>query len=336
MHGDRINFKDAVSPIQEICDALDNMGSDFMSHTIMAMAHAFPEYHRKCYSVADMIISEIMRAIDFEYQEECQFDCVECMSGKGELRKAVVQRGLRAVGLDKKYACQEQDMTTQEGFRTFLLALRRLRRHGLWWMAPECTTWIWIGRFQTGRHKNIEGYDHVPAVQDANIVRDRVCLLALICYWSCRDFIAEQPNSTVIHVSTPFLHMMQMTRANSICTEHGAFSEHVDGFCRIDSSRKPLKLMGTAPWMLQLTRTCRTRRTYGTLYTQRVDQSTGKRRVDGKKKELEESEHYSVEFGKEVARCLATHLIEMDLKAFERLNHAVIDESSVTVCGSSV
>ena len=38
MHGDRINFKDAVSPIQDICDALDNMGSYFMSHMIMAMA----------------------------------------------------------------------------------------------------------------------------------------------------------------------------------------------------------------------------------------------------------------------------------------------------------
>ena len=58
--------------------------------------------------------------------------------------------------------------------------------------------------------------------------------------------------------------------------------------------------------------------------TQTADQTTGKRTVNGKKKELEESEHYSHEFGMEVARLLSAHLSPMDLKAFERLNHASI------------
>ena len=68
---------------------------------------------------------------------------------------AAVSRGLRLLGyygatFDLRI-CSFHDFLVPAGFLATLRACMRLRRRGLAWFAPPCSTWVWIARNHTKR-----------------------------------------------------------------------------------------------------------------------------------------------------------------------------------------
>ena len=141
----------------------------------------------------------------------------------------------------------------------------------------------------------------------------------MVAYWSSREFIIEQPFSTLIHLTLPFSAMLRMTGASSIATDHGLFAHDPT-----QRTQKKLKLMGTPRWLTTLTvptpsvnsSVSRRRWAFGackkTLYTTKVDRATGQKKTYGKKRDLKLSEHYSAEFSEAIARAFAATVATAD------------------------
>ena len=222
------------------------------------------------------------------------FDCVEGMSGKGALTLAFRRRGLRAVGLDRKYSIG-QDILTPSGFRLVLPAVRRIRRGGLLWLGVECKSWTWIGRSQTGRSAhNPLGNDANSVVNQGNRVKDRVCILMLLAHLNGLRFVIEQPMSSILNVAPPMNMVLDKVEARTVTTQLGAFG---------GSSQKPLKLMGTATWLRDTKKVVKSTICKEKLATRRGSKVTG--RMDA----LQESEHYPEELAAFIADLHASSLL---------------------------
>ena len=72
---------------------------------------------------------------------------------------------------------------------------------------PPCSTWVWVGRYQTGRNKHEPlGYENKAFVQRANQQASRVALLIVIAALLHNGvFIATQPGSSLIDCHPPWL-----------------------------------------------------------------------------------------------------------------------------------
>ena len=170
----KLKFTNFNDPTHEILAAISLMPEAWHVNIKHVLWSAFPAYKQQRYSIVDIVVAEILK--HFETMAErrwAKINCPEFMSGKSKLRKSMLRYNLVAVGLDRKYT-PYHDMTTDAGRRTSLVGLRRLG--GLAWMAPECTTWVWIGRMQTGRHNDIEG-NYSRSVVEANTVRDFIVFM---------------------------------------------------------------------------------------------------------------------------------------------------------------
>ena len=58
------------------------------------------------------------------------------------------------VALDRRYD-PILDIATDEGFKVFRVAQRRLMPHCLAWWGIECKTWVWMCRATYGRTKDV-------------------------------------------------------------------------------------------------------------------------------------------------------------------------------------
>lgn len=71
-------------------------------------------------------------------------------AGKARITRWAEAAGIRAIAIDRAYAAH-LDATSDEGLATVLLALFRVERGGLAFMAPQCSTWVQMSRGSTGR-----------------------------------------------------------------------------------------------------------------------------------------------------------------------------------------
>eukprot|EP00959_Pyramimonas_sp_CCMP1952_P273026 5707064-Pyramimonas_sp.AAC.2 len=94
------------------------------------------------------------------------------------------------------------DMCNTDGFCRALTYVLGLRPQGLIWAAPPCSSWVWIGRYQTGRSQSRPlGDESVDFVKKANVSTSRICLLIAlgIAMRGC-IFMAEQPASSIFEL----------------------------------------------------------------------------------------------------------------------------------------
>ena len=115
---------------------------------------------------------------------------------------AAVSRGLRLLGyygatFDLRI-CSFHDFLVPAGFLATLRACMRLRRRGLAWFAPPCSTWVWMSRSSTGRAERVTGNPENENVQAQNmLVRRLLHLLTMLIKRGCY-FVIEQPGSSVM------------------------------------------------------------------------------------------------------------------------------------------
>lgn len=94
------------------------------------------------------------------------------------------------------------DINSTPGFLRALTYVLHLGPQGLLWAAPPCSTWVWIGRSQTGRtRRDPLGDKSKTFVDKANQQVSRVVLLILVAMLLHNAvWIAEQPASSIMEL----------------------------------------------------------------------------------------------------------------------------------------
>ncbi len=230
------------------------------------------------------------------------WDFMEFCSGTARITQWFLHHGACGCAFDKLYG-DHMDATTLAGLGMAVVLLLRIKLGGLCFMAPECSTWVWIGRRQTGRSKdNVLGNSSLK-VQEGNRLNQATALLCNIAGLRGVKFIVEQPLSSLFFSTQWMKSAMQYTRAVRITTSLGGFGHAL---------MKPTVLVGTVAWLPQLHRSQKRKSCPGkkggaekgrakkggakaAAYTVYVSQK-GRRCVTGNVNELKKSAHYPVDF----------------------------------------
>ena len=85
----------------------------------------------------------------------------------GRLSEAFKNIGLLAFSLEQKNS-PKQDMLSQPGIQMFLDALSRCRANSLLWLAPECSSWVWVNWATSGRRAHRPEGLHSSCTMEAN------------------------------------------------------------------------------------------------------------------------------------------------------------------------
>ena len=170
---------------------------------------------------------------------------VEIFAGEASVSKGMRLLGYEGQTLDLRKSLTH-DILTPAGFLTAMAAAMRIRRGGVLWAAPPCSTWIFLSRHSTGRDKDPSGNWQTSAyVASQNALVCRLLLLARLCIARGVYYIIEQPRSSCMFEYAPFAAFLQKHPATSVSTEMGAFGMKAE---------KDTILMGTAPYLPMLVR----------------------------------------------------------------------------------
>lgn len=156
-------------------------------------------------------------------QQRRGLDCVELFSGQGELHKAFARAGYRARGFDVRQH-PDEDICRLAGLRAAAALVRRLRPGGLLWLAPPCSSWVWIS---SSWHKRTPqqpwGRSGIPEIRDANSTAVAVGALMRLGASRGAQVFLEQPKDSVMHHCPPIAKAIAMTGCASVVTHLGAF-----------------------------------------------------------------------------------------------------------------
>lgn len=265
-----------------------SMSPDIASAMQVNMIKAFPEY--EFLSLEEMLEVEVQQSSHARATKpNLLVGAIECMAGKRELSSALEREDFRVLSLDVKYHLSH-DVSSAVGLRKLMVGLRFLRVGGLLWMAPTCKSWIWMTRGLTQRSvDNPAGDSSCPMVSLANKLLPTICIASYMAWFSDCVFVIEQPMSSVMNFHADFKSMMDYTGGDKHTVWHGAYG---------GNTMKPLKLMGTAPWLDRLRRP---RPVMPQVVALAVTVG-GKTTISkAKRSETSRSEHYCREFGESVA-----------------------------------
>ena len=156
-------------------------------------------------------------------QQRRDLDCVELFSGQGELHKAFARAGYRARGFDVRQH-PDEDICRLAGLHAAAALVRRLRPGGLLWLAPPCSSWVWIS---SSWHKRTPqqpwGRSGIPEIRSANSAAVAVGALMRLGASRGAQVFLEQPKDSVMHHCPPIAKAIAMTRCASVLTHLGAF-----------------------------------------------------------------------------------------------------------------
>ena len=203
-----------------------------------------------------------------------ELDFGELFAGKGRVGLAMGEAGYRGRALDREHL-PAMDFLRPSGM---LLALRvacTIQPGGLMWLAPPCDSWVWINRHTAGRDVSIEGAVTSARIVGQNALAERLALLIQLLTQRGVHWIVEQPASTALF-------------------DYPAVRDRLQGaqVCRLDmgafgaDSVKATLLVGTAPHLQQLPRTCSAHerlhlRMEGVQTTVRSTDASGRKRCSG-------------------------------------------------------
>ena len=143
------------------------------------------------------------------------------------------------------------DITTVKGFRTALDLVFRLRVDGLLWFAPVRSSFCWASQrwMQRSKHNLWQGHPGNRHVADGNVIGAAALFLAPIAYmrgvWAC---VENPPQSRI----------WSFLRANSMILfpEYTATRDRCCDDVAKQRIRKQYRILSSAPWVVQLRKTC--------------------------------------------------------------------------------
>ena len=113
-------------------------------------------------------------------EPERDLDFIEVFAGEAAVTKAF--RAMGHVGGCMDLCRDERHNVLQPiGLMTLLGLVMRLRPRGLLWLAPVCSTWVFMSRGSTGRHESIAGrWDSSPYILAQNALSCRMAAACLL------------------------------------------------------------------------------------------------------------------------------------------------------------
>ena len=85
--------------------------------------------------------------------KERDLDGCEIFAGVRSIARGFQKFGMNMQAYDILYD-SSHDITSDLGLQKILEGVFRVKRGGLVWLAPVCSTWVWIARHGTGRTKD--------------------------------------------------------------------------------------------------------------------------------------------------------------------------------------
>lgn len=175
-----------------------------------------------------------------------ELDFGELFAGKGRVGLAMGDLGYCGRALDRDHM-PEMDFLQPTGMVLALRVACSIQPGGTMWLAPPCDSWVWINRHTAGRDVCIEGDLTSTRIVGQNALVERLALLIALLSSRGVYWIVEQPASTVLFDYPAMRDRLQHSRAMVCRLDMGAFGAE---------SVKPTVLVGTAPQLQHLARTC--------------------------------------------------------------------------------
>lgn len=225
---------------------------------------------------------------------------ISVFDGCGSMSKAMNDHNIPALGFEVKNDPTYQDCLTMEGAQYFVMMLVRVTINGIIWLGPPCCSWIWMTRSKSKRTRQCPAGARGDAWVDMhNKIADFVAQTIKTCHERGVFYVIEQPQSSLLFDYRPVAEALAATGGRSVSVRLGDFGS---------ASAKPLRLMGTAPWMDGLADVGKVLRgkmgmqPKTTLATRHEHSVTGRRGI------MEESSAYPDAFAHHVARLHTEYL----------------------------
>ena len=219
-------------------------------------------------------------------------DVLEVFAGRRRITKAIRSLGYRAVPFDKCMS-DRMDINTDEGFCILLALALALAPGGLLWLAPTCSSWVWIN---SGTHmRNFVTWagntDHAY-IRSANKMVSRCALLIWIVTLRGGSWALEQPRSSVLEAHDRLQEIFRKTKVFWSCACMGAFR---------GTSLKPLQFWSSATWIGELSKYKVKNKTLRKSQTYKRYMNKRGWAVDGNLGALRDTQSYTRRFGRVVA-----------------------------------
>ena len=180
------------------------------------------------YVQAPRILLQIMAQLWHAYDGKellCPtYDALETFAGAMNVTKALRDRGLLAVGFEKRLHPLHHDFLSSHGFLHALTLAMRLEDGAFTMHAPVCSSWVWINRSVSLRTISFPLGDRSNAsVEAGNIMVSRLVLLVLVLLSRGCWVVIEQPLNSVMQYHPRFQWMLQVHSWWRIVLDMGAF-----------------------------------------------------------------------------------------------------------------
>ena len=137
----------------------------------------------------------------------------------------------------------DDDLASTKGFIRAITYILYLKDRGLLWAAPPCSSWVWVGRYQTGRSAADPGGNSAPETVKANLLVSRVVLLVMLgLLLHDVSFMAEQPLSSIME-----LHFRVRSFADTLGDKFRKLSMSMAAYG--GDTRKPTLLYSNSPML---------------------------------------------------------------------------------------
>lgn len=229
--------------------------------------------------------------------------CVEVFAGQQRICKAFRRAGHAALPFDLDID-KAMDILTDDGFVQIIAIMLQLQQPGpegllqpgLLWLAPVCSSWIFINRATSGRSQLLPlGDEAKPYVREANLMVSRTALLVWLAHGMGLDWVIEQPQSSILHMHPRIQDLNQRTDVRQAQLALGAFRAE---------TKKPLKLLCNCAWPGRLTKRRLPRDFVARIRPYMVHVRGQTKRVTGNKL-LKQTQTYPRAFGRAVVRAWA-------------------------------
>ena len=223
-------------------------------------------------------------------------DCAEIFSGVQSVVRAARERGMRAQGFDKLHDPKD-DITTPTGFRRAVTLVMRLAAGGLLWLAPVCSSWVFMNSSNCRRTaaNGYKGNEKYKPVQLGNIMAEATAFLVLLAYRRCCTAAVENPIQSVIFKYKPLQLVAEALQMVRTITYRCAFCDAPYGARML----KGYRFLAIGEWIKWTAERCRCPgRVHKKLVVMR--NSGGRRRVTGIKVRLTASGAYPLALGRRI------------------------------------
>lgn len=254
------------------------------------------------------LVVVLLRAFG-EVTEETSTHLQEDCAGVGNIACATRLFHLQAARRDVKYN-PLMDLLTTCGFLAALQGVRALRKGCLWWVAPPCSTWIYLARGSTGRtFTRPRGSKRYRNVRRANRLIRRMIYLCEYCHKKGLHYCIENPMSSLLWTYRPMEAMLKRHGCRAISVPLGAYGA---------LSEKRVTLYTTAPYLLglgkpidpcQRERLARLKSTLNLKLVRHYRDKRGQKKIKGGP-HLTQSGMYPINLGLKVGSLLSTYVQE--------------------------